>query len=100
MSNFLIIDFGSTAQQIMCENRNCKADTESGKAYSWKHVKDLGWTFEQAITEKEIVAYATKTGESIYKILKCSPYNPMLKDASGKFISVYCPECSKAKKEI
>lgn len=82
MPEHLIIKFQNYSQIIRCENVSCIAKNDViPNAYSWLHVKELGWTFKKA---------------DLWNGEKASPYNKELVDSSGESVEVYCPICSKA----
>lgn len=66
-----------------CESRHCNYK-KNDVAYSWDHVKDLGWSVKKAdLTNNH----------------KESPFNPTLTTEDGTPVELYCPECSKGEKK-
>ena len=84
----LILRFENYSQMIRCEIRRCQGCKDEyepfKRAYSWLNVKELGWTFKEA---------------DLWQGKKASPFNTDLKDSSGRYVEVYCPECSKIQGE-
>ena len=79
----LILRFEKYSLMVRCENRLCNGcknpDEPFKRAYNWIQVKELGWTFKEA---------------DLWHGNKASPYNRDLCTDNGKYVEVYCPECS------
>jgi len=78
MRTFLRLKQNKTSEVFLCECRKCE-NKKSYTAYSWEHVKDLGWGFERADVD----------GEN----KKLSGTNKDLRDNGGNLVSMYCPKC-------